>query len=87
MLNKNYNEKCDVWSCGIILYILLCGYPPFTGHNEEEILKKVKIGKFEFDRKKKKKFSYIIFLFYIYINFNYKLAEYNFYCLDSNFIL
>ena len=52
VLIKNYNEKCDVWSCGVILYILLCGYPPFTGKTEEEILKKVKIGKYEFDRKK-----------------------------------
>lgn len=51
VLVKNYNEKCDVWSCGIILYILLCGYPPFTGKSEEDILKKVKVGKFEFDRK------------------------------------
>ncbi|CAD8206359.1 unnamed protein product [Paramecium octaurelia] len=48
VLNHNYNEKCDVWSCGVILYILLCGYPPFTGKNENEIFEKVKIGKFKF---------------------------------------
>lgn len=50
MLKQDYNEKCDVWSCGVILYILLCGYPPFTGKNEKEIMSKVKEGKFEFDR-------------------------------------
>ncbi|EGR29296.1 protein kinase domain protein [Ichthyophthirius multifiliis] len=49
VLNKSYDEKCDVWSCGIILFISLCGYPPFSGRNEDEILKKVKIGKFKFD--------------------------------------
>jgi calcium-dependent protein kinase len=46
VLNNNYNEKCDVWSCGVILFILLCGYSPFNGRTEESILKKVKIGKF-----------------------------------------
>ena len=37
-----YDEKCDVWSCGVILYILLCGAPPFNGHSETEILDKIK---------------------------------------------
>jgi len=38
VLSGRYNEKCDVWSAGVILFILLVGYPPFTGVNEEEII-------------------------------------------------
>jgi len=50
VLLRNYNEKCDVWSCGILLYILLCGYPPFNGSNDEVKIK-IKEGKYEFHRK------------------------------------
>ena len=47
VLSRNYTEKCDIWSCGIIMYILLTGRPPFNGSNEEEIMKKIKIGNFD----------------------------------------
>jgi len=49
VLKKDYNEKCDVWSCGVILYILLCGYPPFAGRSDEVILDKVSKGIYNFD--------------------------------------
>jgi calcium-dependent protein kinase len=48
VLNKKYNEKCDIWSCGVIMYIILSGVPPFNGANDQEIMKNVKIGKFSF---------------------------------------
>jgi calcium-dependent protein kinase len=48
VLNKKYNEKCDIWSCGVIMYIILSGMPPFNGQNDQEIMKKVRIGKFSF---------------------------------------
>ena len=49
VLKNNYNQKCDIWSCGVIMYILLCGKYPFYGSSEEEITKKILVGNFNFD--------------------------------------
>lgn len=49
VLEKKYDSKCDIWSCGVILYILLCGYPPFNAANDELIMEKVRIGKYSYD--------------------------------------
>jgi calcium-dependent protein kinase len=51
VLKKNYSYKCDMWSCGVLMFILLSGYPPFDGKTDQEIMDKVKIGKFSFDKK------------------------------------
>ena len=48
VLKGEYNEKCDIWACGVIFYILLCGYPPFNGETDDEIYLEVLKGKFEF---------------------------------------
>jgi len=46
VLKRNYNQKCDIWSCGVIMYILLVGYPPFNGKSTEFIFNKVLEGNF-----------------------------------------
>ncbi len=50
VLKNSYNNKCDIWSCGVILYILLCGYPPFNASSEVEILELVEKGKYDFKK-------------------------------------
>lgn len=44
VLAGNYDVSCDMWSAGCMLYILLCGYPPFYGDNNQEILEMVRVG-------------------------------------------
>lgn len=36
-----YDKRVDVWACGIILYVLMVGYPPFNGEKDSEILSKI----------------------------------------------
>ena len=49
VLKKHYNEKCDVWSCGVITYILLSARPPFGGNDDNDIMERVAIGKYDLE--------------------------------------
>ena len=49
VLKHKYNEKCDIWSCGVIMYILLSQTLPFKGETEEEFIDKILIGKYDLE--------------------------------------
>ena len=45
VLKGSYDEKIDIWSLGVIMFILLSGVAPFNGKNDEAIMKAVSKGK------------------------------------------
>jgi len=47
--NKKYGVGVDCWSLGVILYILLCGYPPFYADTHPRLYQVIQKGKFSFD--------------------------------------
>lgn len=49
VVNRSYDEKCDLWSIGAILFTLLCGEPPFLGESVQDVLGKVAKGEYHMD--------------------------------------
>ena len=51
VLAGKYDEKCDIWSIGVIMYILLSGCAPFNGIGDKDIMNNVKKGEYSFKSK------------------------------------
>merc|ERR1712232_1025089 len=45
-MGGRYDRMCDLWSCGVVMFLLLSGYPPFRGETEAAILALVRHGNF-----------------------------------------
>ena len=50
IIKGSYDEKCDIWACGVILYILLGGYPPFNGPSDKEVYNLITQIKYDFSQ-------------------------------------
>jgi len=48
LMGEGYDEKVDIWSIGVIMYILLCGFPPFYAPNNQQLFEKIQKGDFQF---------------------------------------
>jgi calcium-dependent protein kinase len=49
VLAGKYDQASDLWSLGVVMYVLLCGYPPFYGDTDADVLAKVRLGNFSFN--------------------------------------
>jgi calcium-dependent protein kinase len=51
VLGEKYTKACDYWSIGVITFILLAGFPPFNGSNENIVYSKIQTCDYDFDPK------------------------------------
>jgi serine/threonine protein kinase len=59
VIKGRYDRSCDIWSIGIVTYILLCGYPPFNGDTNKEIFNSITRGRFVFPAQVGKRFHHL----------------------------
>ena len=57
VIKKDYDQACDIWSTGIVMYCLVTGNPPFNGTNDRAILQSILAAKWDFTHSNWKHFS------------------------------
>ena len=87
VLRREYNYKCDIWSLGVILYILLVGKPPFDGRSSESVFNKILSGKYDKTGNYNKISSSAKQLIHKMLNYNYRERLSCKECLESHWIL
>ena len=50
VLNGEYGKECDIWSLGVVFYMMMTGKYPFDGSNRADVFNKIKAGNFHFPR-------------------------------------
>ena len=48
LMGHGYDKEVDLWSLGVITYILLCGFPPFYDDNQSELFNTIRKGKYHY---------------------------------------
>jgi len=48
LIGKGYDNAVDYWSIGVIIYVMLCGFPPFFEDSNEKLFDAIKKGEYEF---------------------------------------
>eukprot|EP00392_Amoebophrya_sp_AT5.2_P007974 g7993.t1 len=49
VLRRSYTSKCDLWSMGVICFMLLTGSPPFTGSSNQSVIERIRAGRIRFN--------------------------------------